>query len=221
MNLIELRETCQRTLNDSAGVTFTDLLVDGWITEAIQEYSQYFGKVASVQVTSITEGTYPYAVTEKIGDVLQVEYPEGEDPPLYLRQRPYASDEFWLNGDSYDFIQTKGDAASILYLSDPTQDTTATITALRSFDETAVTVEVPGKHEPILIARVRWSARMFQAESELLSPTSSSSLLMAQMEQNARSARVNYFKLLFAAQVAETGESEVIKWTMDKYDRVY
>ncbi len=44
---------------------------------------------------------------------------------------------------------------------------------------------------------------------------------MAQMEQNARSARVNYFKLLFAAQVAELGESVVLKWTMDKYDRIY
>ena len=221
MDLIELRETCQRTLNDAAGATFTDALVDGWLTEAIQEYSQYFGKVASVAVTSITEGTYNYAVTEKIGNVLQVEFPEGEDPPKYLVKRSYASDDFWLHGDSYDFIQTKGDAASILYLSDPTLDTTATITAVRSFDETAVTVEVPGKHEPILIARVRWSARMFQAESELLSPTSSSSLLMAQMEQNARSARVNYFKLLFAAQVAEIGQSEVVRWTMDKYDRVY
>ncbi len=221
MNLIEMRETCQRTLNDADGATFTDLLVDGWITEAIQEYSQYFGKVVSVQVTSIIEGTYHYAVTEKIGDVLQVEYPEDEDPPEYLVKRPYASDEFWLNGNSYDFIQTKGDAASILYISDPTLDTTATITAMRSFDETAVSIEVPGKHEPILIARVRWSARMFQAESELLDPTSSSSLLMAQMEQNAKSARNNYFKLLFAAQLMETGESVVIKWEMDKYDRVY
>ena len=219
MNLIELRETCQRTLNDAAGATFTDDLVDGWIKEAIQEYSQHFGKVVSVQVTGITSGTYAYAVTDKIGDVLQVEYPEDEDPPQYAVKRSYGNDDFWLNGDSYDYIQSQGEEAGILYLSDPTQDTTATITALRSFDETAGTVEVPDQHQPLLIARVRWSARMFQAESELLNPTSNSSLLMAQMEQNARSARSSYFKLLYAAQLAEVGESSVQRWEMDKYLR--
>jgi len=221
MDLIELRETCQRTLNDSAGSTFTNALVDAWLTEAIQEYSQHFGKVATYQVTSIASGTYAYTITDRIGKVLLVEYPEDEDPPQYATQRNYDSDEFWLNGDSYDFIQSKGEAAGILYLSDPTQDTTATLTFLRSFDETAGTVEIPAKHEPILIARVRWQARSFQAESELLNPTSNSSLLMAQMEQNARSARNSYFKLLLNALTAEMGESTVINWGMDKWERIY
>ena len=184
MDLIELREICQRTLNDEDGATFTDSLVDGWIREALQEYSQHFGKVVDVSVTGIASGTYAYTITESIGNIIQVEYPESEDPPEYCQRRPYASDEFWLHGDSYDFIHTKGEAAGILYLSDPTQDTTATITALRTFDENQTTIEIPSKHESIIIARVRWSARQFQADSELISPTSNSSLLMAQMEQN-------------------------------------
>ncbi|MHC4749233.1 MAG: hypothetical protein ACYTFW_05100 [Planctomycetota bacterium] len=221
MELIELRETCQRTLNDAAGATFTDELVDGWIAESIQEYSQHFGKTVSISVTGIAAATYAYTITDPIGNIIKVEYPLSNDPPSYLRKRVYASDDFWLNGDSYDYLQTKGDGAGILYLSDPSQSTTATITAMRSFDETATTVEVPARHEPILIARIRWSARQFEADGEMLSPTSNSSLLMAQMEQNARSARNNYFKLLFNALLAETGESEVVVWQMDKYDRVY
>ena len=221
MNVLELRETIQDVLNDGSGATFTDALVDTWIREAIEEYSQHFGKVVTVAVSGIAEGTYAYTITDRIGNILQVEYPESEDPPEYCTRRAYRSDEFWLHADSYDFIRTKGEEAGILYLSDPTQDTTATITALRSFDETAGTVEVPAKHEPLIIMRCRWSARQFMADGEMLSPTSSSSLLMAQMEQNARSARTGYFKLLYAAMLAETGESEVIAWELDKYDRLY
>jgi hypothetical protein len=208
-------------LNDSEGDTFTDLLVDSWVKEAIQEYSQHFGKVVDVAVSGIASGTYAYAITDKIGNIIQIEYPEGEDPPQYAQRRPYSSDEFWLNGDSYDFIQTDNEEGGILYLADPTQDTTATIQAHTSYDETQSTIEVPGIHHPILIARVRWSARMFQTEAEMLNPTSNSSLLMAQMEQNASRARSNYFKLLHNALLADLGESVVIKWEMDKFDRVY
>lgn len=221
MKLIELRETCQRTLADSSGTTFTDDLVNGWIKEAIEEYSQHFGKVVDVSVGSIADGTYSYAVSERMGNILQVEYPLSQDPPEYLTRRAYDSDDFWLHADSYDFIHTKGEDASILYLSDPSQATTATITALRSFDETATAIEVPTKHEPILIARVRWSARQYAADAEMLAPTSNSSLLMAQMEQNAKSARGSYFKLLLSALMAASGESVVVKWSMDKWDRVY
>lgn len=221
MELIELRRVCQRMLNDSGGDTFTDTVVDAWLKEAIQEYSQHFGKVVDVAVSGITSGTYAYAITDKIGNIIQIEYPEGEDPPQYGQRRPYSSDEFWLNGDSYDFIQTDNEEGGILYLADPTQDTTATIQAHTSYDETQSTVEVPAIHHPILIARVRWSARMFQTESEMINPTSNSSLLMAQMEQNASRARSNYFKLLHNALLADLGESVVIKWEMDKFDRVY
>ncbi|MFC1996973.1 hypothetical protein ACFLXI_05120 [Chloroflexota bacterium] len=221
MELIELREHCQRSLSDEDGNTYTDSLVDGWIREAIEEYSQHFGKVEDVAVTGIAAGTYAYTISDRLGGILRIEYPEDEDPPQYLTRRPYASDDFWLHGDSYDYVQTDGEAAGILYLSDPTQDTTATIQVNRSYDEAATTIEVPAMHEPILVARVRWSARQHQADAELLAPTSNSSLLMAQMEQNARSARNGYFKLLFNALLANTGQSTVIKWTMDKYDRVY
>ena len=221
MNLIELRELCQRTLNDASGATFTDALVDGWIKEAIEEYSQHFWKIVDVQVTGIASGTYAYAVTERIGSVVRVEYPEGQDPPQYAIRRAYASDDFWLHADSYDYIQSKGESAGILFLSDPTQDTSATITAIRTFDETATELDIPAKHEPILIARVRWQARQFQADGELLNPTSNSSLLMAQMEQNAKSARKNYFQMLYNAVLTESGGSVVVRWEMDKFDRIY
>ena len=219
MELIELREACQRTLGDADGDTFTDSLVDGWITEAIQEYSQHFNKVATIDVDSIAEGTYAYAITERIEKVVRVEYPLDEDPPQYLTWRPYNSDEFWLNGDSYDFIQTQGEPAGILYISDPTRDDEATITAYRSYDETAGTFEVEPSHEPIIISRVRWSALSYLANIEMLSPTSQSSLLMAQLEQNSRSARAAYFKLLFNAVLADIGRSERLNWEMDKWDR--
>ena len=218
MNVLELRETVQDVLNDEGGATFTDALVDIWIREAIEEYSQHFGKVVTVAVSGIAEGTYAYTITERIGNIVQVEYPESEDPPQYLTRRASNSDEFWLHADSYDFIRTKGEESGILYLSDPTQDTTATITALRSFDETVGTVEVPAKHEPLLIMRCRWSARQFMADGEMLNPTSSSSLLMAQMEQNAKSARKNYFSLLYAAKANQSGKSKRVRWSMDKWD---
>lgn len=222
MNLIELRELCQRTLNDASGASFTDALVDGWIKEAIEEYSQHFNKVVDYQVTGIASGTYEYAITaERIGSIIRVEYPEGQDPPEYAVRRAYGTDEFWYHDDSFDFIQSEGEEASIIYLSDPTRDTTAMITAYRTYDETASTVEVPAKHHPILIARVRWQARQFQADGELLSPTSNSSLLMAQMEQNAKSARKNYYQMLYNAVLTESGGSAAVNWEMDKYGRIY
>ena len=92
---------------------------------------------------------------------------------------------------------------------------------IRTFDEAATALEVSPQHEPIIIARVRWSARQFSADTEMLAPTSNSSLLMAQMEQNAKSARSSYFKLLFNALLAESGESAVIHWKMDKWDQIY
>jgi hypothetical protein len=221
MNMIELRERCQRTLNDASGATFSDDLVDGWIRAALEEYSQHFNKVVDVQVSGIVAGTYAYAVTERVGSVMRVEYPEGQDPPKYAQRRPYGNNEFFLHADSYDFIQTKGESAGILFLSDPTQDSTATITALRTFDETATELDIPAKHEPILIARVRWQARQFQADGELLAPTSNSSLLMAQMEQNAKSARKDYYQMLYNAVLTESGGSVSVRWEMDKYGQVY
>jgi hypothetical protein len=219
--LSDFVELCQANLSDATGTTFTDDLVQGWIEEAIQEYSQHFGKVVEITVSSIAAGTYKYAVTDPISGIVQVEYPLSQNPPQYLTRRVYASDDFWLHADSYDFIPTKGSAAGNLYLSDPSQGTSAKITANQVFDEDAATMEVPLEHEPLLMARVRWSARQFMADGEMLNPTSSSSLLMAQMEQNAKSARANYFKFLYTALLAESGKSEVIRWEMDQFDRIY
>ena len=169
----------------------------------------------------IAAGTYAYAVTERIGSVIRVEYPQGQDPPKYAQRRPYGNRDFFQHADSYDYIQTKGESAGTLYLSDPTQDTTAAITALRTFDENATELDIPAKHEPILIARVRWQARQFQADGELLAPTSNSSLLMSQMEQNAKSARKDYYQMLYNAVLTESGGSVSVCWEMDKYGQVY
>ena len=60
-----------------------------------------------------------------------------------------------------------------------------------------------------------------QADGELLSPASNSSLLMAQMEQNAKSARKNYYQMLYNAVLTESGGSAAVNWGMDKFGQIY
>ena len=219
VQLIELREHCQRVLNDASGTNFTDALVDGWIKEAIQEYSQYFRKVTYTVVMGVVSGTYNYSITaDKFSEIIRVEYPIAQDPPVYLVRRDYGSEAFWKHGDSYDYQHIKGEEEGELFISDPTQGGLLTMHGRRSYNENATTIEVPNMHHPVLVARVKWQARQHQADGEMQDPTSNSSLLMAQMEQNAKSARRDYFSLLYAAIANESGKSRRGRWRMDKWD---
>jgi hypothetical protein len=82
---------------------------------------------------------------------------------------------------------------------------------------------VPPAHQPLLVKYVLWQAALHQMFAEQQSPMSSSSLLMAQLSQNARRLESSYHTAVRQALYAAEGQSRTATWVRkgDFHERIY
>ncbi|MFC2025850.1 hypothetical protein ACFLUC_01510 [Chloroflexota bacterium] len=227
--LADLRTLCRRRLGDLTSLyAFTDDQINQWINDAIAEYSIHFPLRKSTTITCAdNDRQYNISVTG-IQSVISVEYPTGEDPPIYLTPRPYTHKNFWSkdlgkNDSFYTFIQ-EGDGTSQIWISEkPAANEEIKIwysgkhdyLTPGSEDETTV----PERHYELLVLFVMWAAWQELAAQEGASPDPTN-LFSSTFQVNAYRAERAYRKHLNLSIAAES-ETVILNWDMNDRNRIY
>jgi hypothetical protein len=219
--LAALSSSILADLGDPAGATWTVAQVQAWILDALREISRHYPRLGLVSI-STQAGVRTYNLPGDFLDALAVEYPAGQEPPVYLTRRLSTTSGFYQSPGSYDFNLSQdasspsqivlsasplaGQSISVLYTA--THDT-----ALSASDE----LSVPEVDLPILSACVTWRATSERLGLLERSPEGNQDLI-AQLRASVQRAWTIYNDLLRSSG----GQSQVSGplW-MDKYDRVY
>ena len=212
---------CQVFLNDEDDTTWDTEMIGTFLNDGIRDYSQHFPRVRSITI-NMTEGSQVYELPQDFQGILTVEYPAGAKPAQYLVQMAYSAAGFWDSVNFYDIMHTAdnsivdelwlsfkpagGETAVIIYhahhnlISDPSAPTGANT--------------VPAQHQHLLLLYVQWKASLHLANAEQQNPTSNSSLLMAQLAQNARRNELSFHTAMEQAIYAAEGDSKQMVWAV-------
>jgi hypothetical protein len=166
--------------------------------------------------------TYNIVVTG-IQSLISIEYPAGEDPPIYLKHRPYTYKDFWSKDGYYYFIH-EGDGTSQIWISGkPATDEEIEIWYSGKHDYLSPTSEdettVPERHYELLVLFVMWTAWQELAAQEGASPDPTY-LFSSTFHVNAYRAERAYRKHLQETIAAES-ESVLLNWEIDGKDKIY
>ena len=207
---------CRAALADEGQPpAFSDADLLAFLNEAIREYSQHLPRVATVMLTALA-GVRRYALPGDTLAVLDVEYPEGAEPAVYLTRRPHKGRAFAAAADAYDFLP-RHDLTSppaLLLSFDPTTGTTLRARATRAHAALATVndyLTVPADHHHVLLQYVLFAAARRLQAAEQAAPTGGS-LLMAQLAANARRLELAYLNALNRILTQRSGESAVVVW---------
>ena len=222
---IDLRALCRRRLGDlTTPYKWSDEQINQFINDAIADYSMHFPRVQT-QTISCSDDTREYNLSTYFLDVLSVEYPTGEDPPVYLKYREKLHPDFCNVNGYYSIEQEKGeDDADVIYISEkPTEGDSIWLTfnAYHAYfdDDDTDELTVPEEHLELLILYVRWACFQELATSESASPDPTTNMSSA-LELNATRAERAYRNQL-SVYDSSNAESATAKWEMDTYDRIY
>lgn len=221
----ELVNRCETNLNDEDNSTWTAEQIVKWLNDAIRDYSQHFPRIKT-QTISAAADTNAYDLNEDFMGVLSVEYPTGQDPQEYLSRLDYKHADFWLGDSWYDIVSRSDETdASEIWISDDPAGTESIEVQYHAHhdlvtdaDDTSGNVTVPPIHQHILVKFTLWQANIHLLFAEQQSPTSNSSLLMAQLSQNARRLEATYHTAIQQAIYAADGESEIVQSWLPKGD---
>jgi hypothetical protein len=212
-SLIDLVEA---DLGDSGNAVWAAADIEQWLRDGIADYSDHFPRLRTDEITT-SANDRSYDLNDDFMAPVSVEYPKGEEPALYLKRRPYTHPDFWSEDGYYDIVARRDDTdLHELYISTkPAASETISVLYQAVHDNTIATsgtVTVPGRHHYILRAYARWKAAEQRAAVEEGNPTSNSSLLMSQLQNNARRWKGEYLNVLAKAIQAEQARSEVVGW---------
>ena len=226
----DLFTRCEISLNDETSATWDTEMIANWINDAIRDYSQHFPRIRT-QTISCAAGDQEYDLNADFLAVLSVEYPVGEDPRVFLSRLAFQHPDLQSGVFWYDIVSRLDDTnQSELWISaEPAAGETISIEyhahhALMD-DPASPSGEssVPPTHQHLLVKYVLWQATLHLMFAEQQSPTSSSSLLMAQLSQNARRLESAYHTAVRQALYAADGCSQSTPWiaTGDLHARIY
>lgn len=220
--LAQLADRAQELLNDTGAATWSQSQIETWCNEAIADYSKHFPRTIGATI-SVSASDRQYDLPADFQEMIEVEYPTGENPPCFLRRVDRNSPSTWGIEGYYDILTNHDtDNADEIWLSElPAGAGTITYRYLGDHDHdlaSSGTVTVPDRHHHILIAYVLWQATIEQQSAEEPNPTSNSSLLMSQLAVNADRRERAYRRAIFEAQ-REGAPSAIINWR--PYGRIY
>jgi hypothetical protein len=214
--LESLVDLVEGDLGDSGNAVWAADNIEQWLRDGIVDYSDYFPRVRTDEITT-SAGDRMYDLNGDFVAVVSVEYPVGLEPARYLKRRPFTHPDFWREEGCYDIVSRADDTdVHELYMStSPGAGETISVLYQAVHDHTIAsggTVTVPARHQYILRAYARWKAAEQRAALEEGNPTSNSSLLMSQLQNNARRWKGEYLNALAKAIQAEQARSEVVGW---------
>ena len=202
-------------LDDSGAATWSEAELLGFLNEAVREYSQHLPRLGEVTLAAVA-GARRYTLPWDAAAVLSVEYPAGQEPPVFLARRRRRSPAFNA-GRAYDALLPRdltGPPALLLSFA-PEVGTALLARFLRPHDSelgASSYVTVPAEHHHVLLQYSLFAAaRQLQAR-EQAAPTNSSNLLMAQLASNARRLELAYLNALNRILYHRLGEGEMVGW---------
>ena len=206
-------------LNDENNATWDTEMVATFLNEAIRDYSQHFPRLRTATL-SLTANVQEISLPADFTAVLSVEYPAGQSPPQYLGRLPYTHPDFRQGTRWYDVLPAHdaGRAGELWLSATPQVGETAVIRYFATHEWMADPASpsgsnsVPEMHQHLLLKCVLHQAALHLLYAEQQQPTSSSSLLMAQLSQNARRAESSYGTALRQAIYAAEGASTAVSW---------
>jgi hypothetical protein len=212
-----LIDQVEADLGDSGNAVWAAADIEQWLRDGIADYSDYFPRLRTDEITTSADDRM-YDLKGDFVAPVSVAYPAGAEPERYLKRRPYTHPDFWGEDGYYDIVPRRDDTAvNELYISTkPGASETITVLykAMHDFTiATGGTLTVPARHHHLLRAYARWKATEQRASAEEGDPTSNSSLLMSQLQTNARRWKGEYLNGLAKAIQAEQARSEVVSWT--------
>ena len=221
--LATLADSIQDILSDAAAAKWTQTVIEAWVNQGIQDYTEHFTRKKSATI-STTADDRTYDLPSDFRDIITVEYPTASDPPEYLAQLTYKHPDFWNSTDYYNIIKLEddNDTAELWISKKPAAAETITVWYEANHDYALAsgdTVTVPAAHHPILVAYVTWIASQNLQHAEQQSPTSNSSLLMSQFASNSDRLRRAHVEILAKALRSEEGQSRVINWVASGGDK--
>ncbi|MFL7838036.1 MAG: hypothetical protein ACK2T4_06740 [Candidatus Promineifilaceae bacterium] len=199
--------------------TWDNAFIGYWINMAIRDYSKCFPLV-KVQTINCADDDKDYDLAVDFMGVLAVEYPAGEDPKVLLSRLPITHPDFGRGESWYDIIEhgddTDPNELIISAASAAGEDINVTYHAHHALIANPASPSgnctVPVFHHNLLTLYVVWQNALALTNNEQQSPTSNSSLLMAQLAQNARRAENAYHVALQQAIYAARGKSQAVLW---------
>jgi hypothetical protein len=224
----DLNQICRDLLGDTNALdyTFTQQQINGWINLALADLSIHFPRIIQYDITTV-DSQQNYELPAGLIGVISVEYPQGEDPPIFLLRRSYTHPAFYMQDGYYDLLIRQD------------QDTSyppELIISARPIDDETIRVEYKGPHtalsdpgdECTLLDRhvnliplfVRWKAHQELSTSEGRDPDAILHI-MSDVEINATRAEAAYRSSLQEALKAESESRIVSTWKMDRNDRIY
>jgi len=223
--LAQLADRAQAALSDTAEATWSQALIEAFCNDALRDYSRRFGRTVRKLIAATTDDQ-DYDLPLDATGVISVEYPQGNDPPLYLMRRSHKSPGFWNASGYYDIIKRDDleDPSELLLSENPTTGENIRVEYTTTHDldlASAGVLTIPAHHEDVVIAYVVWAAWRELTSTEMQSPTSASSLLMGQLQQNEASAWNRYTQLIESVQAEGRGQAEINPWSPEGQARIY
>jgi hypothetical protein len=190
----QLADRAQNVISDAGAAKWSQAIIEEWVQDALRDYSRSFPRVQHITVETFA-ATRVYAISGDFFGILSFEYPILEDPPHYI-QRFDSQDPAFYEGDYYDLIYML--SVPVIILSQPQDDQSFTchIYTTHVAATSPAVLTVPGGHEDILIQYIVWRAMSERKALQAHTPTSNSSLLMAQLNQLEKDARRIYERML-------------------------
>jgi hypothetical protein len=214
----ELVNRCEQNLNDESNATWTAEQIVKWINDGIRDYSQHFPRIKTQTISTIA-ATNVYNLASDFMGILSVEYPTGEDPQEYISRLAWNHADFWTYDTWYDILPRSDDTdTSEIWISDDPAGTEtievqyhAHHDLVTDADDTSGDLTVPPIHQDLIVKFAQWQATNHLLFAEQTTPTSNSSLLMAQLSQNARRFEASYHTSIQQAIFAADGESKIVQ----------
>ena len=229
--IADVADRAQVHLNDAAAGTWPQATVEAWVADAIRDYSQYFPRVIESYVEQVGGTPTHYIVLPTdFMEMILVEFPRGEDPPIHLERRSLHAATFWDVDGYYDILYVEQEAeagmpdtqAQLVLSRVPlaTEGYTIRYLAAHSGSGSSDTVTVKTDHQPLLILYVLWQAFKERAATQLQDPDTTSDILQKTVNAEMQ-AHEEYRRGITNAQTKRSQGGWTGPWKADDFDPIY
>ena len=221
----KLLTDCLVALGDADASTWSRTnIVWPWAIEAMLEFPILR---PLVQTPTFSAAAHYIALSSDFREVISVEYPAGQDPPVYLSRMNRFDPSFYSSEEHYDIDRdyTSGKGWMAWFSKKIPAAASMKINYLANHDTNMTDVgtcyiTVPDEYENILLANVVCKGYRERLGSYMQDPTAHTSII-AQMTDMVQHAEENYKDLVKRAQEKLADSKRSPHMQSDKFDRVY
>ena len=222
----QLMTDCLVALGDPTRVTWSRAdTIWPWCIEAMKTFP-----IARPMLDDHTNGAsvvYSLAMPTDFRDVISVEYPISQQPPVYLVMKNRLDPEFYHQAGFYDIDHDYSTGSGwLMYVSGGLAGLAPIKTQLLGQqdhdmdDDELHLITVPDEFEHILIAQVMCYAYRERLSNYMQDPTAQTSIITDLSEMTHHMEE--YYNSLVVAAQAKLAESKISpRLHVDKYDKVY